>query len=63
VARTRAEPTTYPRLIGTPDQLVERVARYAAAGTDELIIPDFNLAPTQTAETVERFMTEVAAAL
>ncbi|MYL04300.1 MAG: LLM class flavin-dependent oxidoreductase, partial [Acidimicrobiaceae bacterium] len=63
VARVRAEPTGYPRLIGTPDQLVERVARYAAAGTDELIIPDFNLAPEQTAEIVERFMTEVVAAL
>ena len=63
VARVRAEPTGYPRLVGTPDQLVERVARYAAAGTDELIIPDFNLAPDQTAEIIERFMTEVAAAL
>ena len=63
VARVRAEPTGYPRLVGTPDQLVERVARYAAAGTDELIIPDFNLAPSETQEVVERFMTEVVAAL
>ena len=63
VARVRAEPTGYPRLVGTPDQLVERVARYAAAGTDELIIPDFNLAPNETQEVVERFMTEVVAAL
>ena len=63
VARVRAEPTGYPRLVGTPDQLVERVARYASAGTDELIIPDFNLAPNETQEVVERFMTEVVAAL
>ena len=63
VDRVRAEPTGYPRLVGTPDQLVERVARYAAAGTDELIIPDFNLAPSETQEVVERFMTEVVAAL
>ena len=63
VARVRAEPSGYPRLVGTPHQLVERVARYAAAGTDELIIPDFNLAPSETREVIERFMTEVVAAL
>ena len=61
--RMRAEPTTYPRLVGTPAQLVERVARYAAAGTDELIIPDFNLALSETQEVVERFMSEVVSAL
>ena len=59
----RIQPTSSPRLIGTPAQLVERVARYVAAGTDELIIPDFNLEPAQTLEVIERFMTEVVAAL
>ena len=63
VARVRAQPSEVPRLVGTPDQLVERVADYAAAGTDELIIPDFNLAPNETPEVVERFMSEVVAAL
>ena len=52
-----------PSWWGTPAQIVEQVADYAAAGTDELIVPDFNLAPEQTAETAELFMTEVAAAL
>ena len=52
-----------PELVGTPAQLVEQVADYAAAGADELIIPDFNLAPKQTPEIIERFMTEVVAAL
>ena len=62
-ARVRAQPSGMPRLVGTPDQLVERVARYVAAGTDELIIPDFNIAPSETQEVVERFMSEVVAAL
>ena len=57
----RAQPSGMPRLVGTPAQLVERVARYVAAGTDELIIPDFNLALSETQEVVERFMSEVVA--
>ena len=61
--RVRAQPSGMPRLVGTPAQLVERVAGYVAAGTDELIIPDFNLALSETQEVVERFMSEVVAAL
>ena len=62
-ARRQERSAGRPVLVGTPAQLVEQVAAYAAAGTDELIIPDFNLRPTQTSEIAERFMTEVAAAL
>lgn len=62
-ARRQERSAGRPVLVGTPDQVVEQVADYAAAGTDELIIPDFNLRPEQTAEITERFMTEVAAAL
>ncbi|MXZ54236.1 MAG: TIGR03560 family F420-dependent LLM class oxidoreductase [Acidimicrobiaceae bacterium] len=62
-ARRQERSAGRPVLVGTPAQLVEQVAAYAAAGTDELIIPDFNLRPEQTAEITERFMSEVAAAL
>ena len=62
-ARLQAGASGRPELVGTPAQLVERVAEYAAAGTDELIIPDFNLRPERTAEIAESFMTEVVAAL
>ena len=62
-ARRQERSAGRPVLVGTPAQLVEQVAAYAAAGTDELIIPDFNLRPEQAPEIAERFMTEVAAAL
>ena len=62
-ARLRPQYEGKPVLVGTPEQLVEQVAEYAAAGTDELIIPDVNLDPAESNETAERFMTEVVAAL
>lgn len=61
--RLARESSGRPELVGTPSQLVEQVADYAAAGTDELIIPDFNLAPETAPEIAERFMTEVVGAL
>ena len=49
-------------MIGNPEQLTEIVAAYRDAGVDELIIPDFTLGTGhQRAETLHRFMTEVAA--
>ncbi len=51
------------RIVGTPEQLVEQVADYAEAGTDELIIPDFNVQPGSSPEIAERFMSEVVSAL
>ena len=62
-ARLRRESSGRPVLVGTPEQLVEQVADYAAAGTDELIIPDFNLRPEEAPEIAERFMSEVVSAL
>lgn len=52
-----------PRLLGTPEQIVEQVVEYAAAGADELIIPDWTLPAEKTPEVIEQFMSEVAAAL
>ncbi len=62
-AELRAQPFSRPRLVGTAAQIVEQVARYAEAGTDELIIPDFNLSPDEAPEMAERFAAEVMAAL
>ena len=62
-ARIRSRPSGRPQLVGTPEQLVEQVAEYMDAGTDELIIPDFTLRAGEAPEVAERFMTEVVAAL
>ena len=62
-ARIRSRPSGRPQLVGTSEQLVEQVADYMAAGTDELIIPDFTLRAGEAPETAERFMSEVVAAL
>ena len=38
-ARIRSRPSGRPQLVGIPEQLVEQVAEYMAASTDELISP------------------------
>ena len=50
-----------PWMAGSPNQITEQVAEYAAAGADELVIPDFNLRAGEAFETIERFAAEVAA--
>ena len=52
-----------PQLVGTPRQIAAQVTQYAAAGTDELIIPSFNVPTRQALESIERFMSEVVTAL
>lgn len=48
-------------IIGTPAEVKEIVADYAAAGVDELIVPDFTLGPReQKIATLDTFITEVA---
>ena len=51
-----------PLMAGSPEQIVEQVTEYAAAGTDELVIPDFNLGDEKAFKVIERFPAEVAAA-
>ncbi|MEE9416186.1 MAG: TIGR03560 family F420-dependent LLM class oxidoreductase [Acidimicrobiales bacterium] len=46
-------------LVGTIDQLREIVAEYAAAGVDELVIPDFTMTAETRADTLDRFRAEV----
>ncbi len=49
-------------IVGTPAEVTDIVGRYAEAGADELIVPDFTLgSPTRRAETCDLFMEEVAA--
>jgi alkanesulfonate monooxygenase SsuD/methylene tetrahydromethanopterin reductase-like flavin-dependent oxidoreductase (luciferase family) len=50
-------------VVGTPAQLTEAVAEYAALGFDEICVPDFTLggSPAQRLESYERFHAEVAA--
>ncbi len=51
-----------PVMAGDAAQLREQVEQYAAAGVDELIIPDFNMpTPEERSATYDRFMDEVAA--
>ena len=48
-------------IAGPADHLLERIGDYAAAGFDELIIPDFTFGnePAQILDAVDRFQAEV----
>ena len=47
-------------IAGTPQQLREAIERYAEAGADEIVIPDFNLATLEEKKaTYDRLMDEV----
>ncbi len=49
-------------MIGTPAELTEMVGRYADAGVDEVIVPDFTLGQgARRTDTLDRFLAEVAA--
>lgn len=61
LARMRKTNIQQPHLIGTPDEIRERVEAYRAIGVDELIVPDFTLGPKPAKlETLDRFITHVA---
>jgi alkanesulfonate monooxygenase SsuD/methylene tetrahydromethanopterin reductase-like flavin-dependent oxidoreductase (luciferase family) len=52
-----------PSIVGTPDEVADVVAAYAAAGVDELIIPDFTLGRgSRRTDTYDLFINEVAPA-
>lgn len=38
-----------PVLVGSGEEIVDQIGAYAAAGADELIIPDWNLGPAESA--------------
>jgi F420-dependent oxidoreductase-like protein len=61
LARARAAGTGRPLIVGTVDAVRQVVGAYAAAGVDELIIPDFNLGRGERKKAVlDRFIAEVA---
>jgi len=65
VRRIGEEPQARPSIAGNVAQLRETVAAYAAAGVDELIVPDFHLpagAGADKTEFLDRFIEEVAPA-
>jgi len=62
LAEWRSEDVTAPRMIGTPPEIAEIVARYAAIGLDELVISDRTLGegPAERRATMDRFQRDVA---
>jgi F420-dependent oxidoreductase-like protein len=63
VEGVRSRPAAMPTLAGNASEIAEQVAAYAAAGVDELILPDFNLgARERKLEVMDRFIEEVAPA-
>lgn len=62
--RLRAEPSSRPRLVGTPAQLVDQLGAYAEAGLDEMIVPDWTMGTGPgRLEVLDRIQEEVAPAL
>ena len=61
VEQMRNAETPMPSIAGNPAEIKEIVAEYAAAGVNELIVPDFTLGNSeQKRATMDRFMSEVA---
>ncbi len=62
LAERRAADLGQAAIVGNPAEVVDIVGRYAEAGADELIVPDFTLGShVRRAETCDLFMEEVAA--
>jgi F420-dependent oxidoreductase-like protein len=64
LAKRREQPAgRHPVIIGTPAEVTEIVGRYAEAGADELIIPDFTLgSAARKKDTYDLFIEEIATA-
>lgn len=61
LAQHRSDDTQRPVLVGTPEEVVETVGRFGAAGADELIVPGFTFDSLERAkETCDLFIEEVA---
>jgi alkanesulfonate monooxygenase SsuD/methylene tetrahydromethanopterin reductase-like flavin-dependent oxidoreductase (luciferase family) len=55
-------PSAQPTLSGSPQALAEALGEYAAAGVDEVIVPDWNLGPIDSRLRIyDRFFNEAAA--
>jgi F420-dependent oxidoreductase-like protein len=61
LAERRQMDTGQPVIVGSPEEVVEIVARYRDAGADELIIPGFTLgSSSRSKDTCDLFIEEVA---
>ena len=61
LASKRDDPGARAAMIGSPGEVAEQVAAYAAAGCDELIVPDFTMGSmARRKETCDQFLAEVA---
>ncbi len=61
LAKVKGRPGFFPMMAGGVDEIRAVIEAYAAAGVDELIVPDFNLGPRQRKlEVLDRFIEEVA---
>lgn len=61
--RQSAAPRRHALIIGTPAEVTDIVGRYAEAGADELIVPDFTLGSAdRKKDTCDLFMQEIAPA-
>jgi len=50
-----------PKVLGTPEQMIETMGQYADEGVDEFIVPDFTLGPLdQRKAAMDMFINEVA---
>jgi alkanesulfonate monooxygenase SsuD/methylene tetrahydromethanopterin reductase-like flavin-dependent oxidoreductase (luciferase family) len=58
----RDEGGEIPAIVGSPRELTDQLAAYAAVGLDEFIVPDFTLGRgAQRRDLLDRFRIEVAA--
>ncbi|HEY7949112.1 MAG TPA: TIGR03560 family F420-dependent LLM class oxidoreductase [Acidimicrobiales bacterium] len=61
LAQRRQADTGQATIVGTPDEVVEIVARYRDAGANELIIPDFTMgSASRRIDTCDLFLEQVA---
>jgi len=64
LAEKRASDAGRAAVVGSPDEVIEVMKRYAEAGADEFIVPDFTLGPMpRRKDTCDLFIERIAPAL
>ena len=63
IEKIRSGSAGRPIIAGNVEEISEIVKAYAEAGVDELVVPDFNLGPTEMKLSIlDRFIAEIAPA-
>ena len=61
LAGKRGQDIGRPVIVGTPDEVIDVVARYRDAGIDEIIVPEWNMGPmARRKDTLDLFIERVA---